>query len=78
MELESDFATAAGANQHKVQQLETLLANAKRALDEEKEEVNKKNQLVNEMESKLNAQIERQKEIEKEVESLVSDDIQFL
>ena len=63
---------SADTAEQKTKELQTLLANANKELDEHKEVVNKKTMLVAEMESKLNAQIVRQKEIEKEVESLVS------
>ena len=66
MELENDIA------QQMTKQLETLLANTSKQLQESKEDASKKQQLVNDLEYKLNSQLTRQKEIEKEVESLVS------
>ena len=66
------MATSADTAQQKTKEVQTLLANANKELDEHKEAVKKKTMLVAEMESTLNAQILRQKEIEKEVESLVS------
>ncbi|CAB4000974.1 Hypothetical predicted protein [Paramuricea clavata] len=64
MELENDIA------QQKTKQLENLFANTSKQLQESKEDVSKKQQLVNDLEYKLNSQLTRQKEIEKEVESL--------
>ena len=66
MALESDIA------QQTTKQLENLLTNTNKQLQESKEDVRKKGQLVNDLENKLDAQLNRQKEIEKEVESLVS------
>lgn len=60
---ESGTETSVITAQHNGQQLETLLANANKLLDESREDVNKKNQQINELEIKLNSQINRQKEM---------------
>jgi chromosome segregation ATPase len=77
-QMESNMALENDIAQQKTRQLENLLATTNKQLLESKDDVNKKEQLVNDLENKLNMQLTRQKEIEKEVESLVSSFILLL